>query len=69
LTFWIREAQKKNIVEQIDQLNSTRLSMGASNTDFSRVINDLQSKLNSIEGTLNKFIAQNWENLKIKKRG
>jgi len=50
-------------------VKSIRISTGASNEDFLSVINDLQNSLFKAEGVLNKLVKQNWENLKIKKRG
>jgi len=69
LIFWTREARKRSIADRIDRLKSIRISTGASNEDFLSVINDLQNSLFKAEGVLNKLVKQNWENLKIKKRG
>jgi len=69
LIYWTREAKKKRIINQIDQLNSVRISTNASNEDYMRLINNLESRLYQAEGVLNKLVQQNWENLKIKKRG
>jgi len=69
LIFWTREAKKRNIVDRIDQLKSVRISTGASNEDFLSVINNLQNSLFKAEGVLNKLVKQNWENLKLKRRG
>jgi hypothetical protein len=43
--------------------------MIASNEDFGRAINMLHSRLSEVEGTLNQLVEQNWESLKIAKRG
>jgi len=43
--------------------------MIASNENFGSVINMLRSQLNEITGTLDKLVKQNWENLKIRRRG
>ena len=65
----MKEAKKKNIIKQLDGLYATRLSTLGTNENFSIMINNLQGQLHQIEGTINRMIKENWESLKIKRRG
>jgi len=65
----VKEAKKKNIIKQIDGLAAVRLSTLGTNEGFNTMINTLQGQLHQIEGTVNTMIKENWESLKIKRRG
>lgn len=69
MVFWVKEAKKKKIIERIGELAAVRISTQGTSESFNEMISNLQSQLNQIEGTLNTVIKQNWESLKILKRG
>lgn len=67
--YWLKEAQKKKISEQIDRLLTTRLAMVGSGEEFGRAINALRFELQKLEGTAMDVVRENWEYIKLKGRG
>jgi len=68
--FFAREARKKQILRQAELLNSVRLAAWADRGSFARKVYELQRELNNLEGiTVDETIRDNWEDLKMKKRG
>ena len=67
--FFAKEARKKKILREASLLNSLRMATWADTANFSRKMNDLQRELDELEGMTDEVIADNWEHLKMKKRG
>ena len=67
--FFAKEARKKKILWEASLLNSLRMATWADTANFSRKMNDLQRELDELEGGTDEVIADNWEHLKMKKRG
>jgi len=68
-SYWLKEAQKKKISDQIDRLLMARLSMHASGAEFGKTLNALKFELAKLEGIAMKIVQENWEALKSKGRG
>jgi len=67
--FFVREARKKQILRKAELLNSVRMAAWADSGSFSRKLNDLQREFDGLEGMANQIVQDNWEDLKMKKRG
>jgi len=63
-SYWLKEAEKKKISDQIDRLLMARISMHASGTEFGSALNRLQFELRKLEGIAMNIIRDNWEDLK-----
>ena len=68
-SYWLKEAQKKEISSQIERLLETRISMHTSGTEFGETLNKLKFELAKLEGIAMKIVQENWEALKLKGRG
>jgi len=68
-SYWLKEAQKKKILEQIDKLLMARISTRATAAEFGRTLNVLKFELAKLEGMAMEIVQENWEALKLKGRG
>ena len=68
-SYWLKEAQKKEISTQIDKLLMARMSMHSSGAEFGRAVNALKFELAKLEGMAMEIIRDNWEDLKQIGRG
>ena len=67
--YWLKEAQKKKVSEQIERLLTARVSMLASGTEFGKTLNALKFELAKLEGRVMQIVQENWEALRTKGKG
>ena len=68
-SYWLKEAQKKRILEQIEKLLMARISTHATAAEFGKTLNALKFELAKLEGMAMEIVQENWEALKLKGRG
>jgi len=61
--------KKERILEQVERLSAMRLSMHADAPTFTRAMNALRFELDRLEGRAEEVIRDNWEDLKMMKKG
>ena len=74
--FWLKLAEeeqvaeeKKRVAEQVEKLSAMRLAMHADAPTFTRAMNALRFELDRLEGRAEEVIRDNWEDLKMMKKG
>jgi len=65
----MKEAQRRRVSKQVQDLRSIRAAMWAEHGDFMRIVNSLEFELAQLEGRIERIRRSNWDDLKQLKRG